>query len=119
MHWFLPTVLSGVVLFSLSCTYLYHPQASWLWISFAFINYANTNIHKIWVGKGEIKFFDYVVFAMIVRFLVSFGCFAVCLFVGVQNIRLFTLYFIFLYLFFLCFEIYNLLANLHPDSKPH
>lgn len=99
-------------------TYLPHPQAVWLWFCFAFIQYANTNIHKIWVGKNDIKFFDYVIIAMIVRSIVSFSCFGGFLWVGIQNIRLFTFYFIFLYLFFLCFEIYNLLTNLHPDSKP-
>jgi hypothetical protein len=118
MLWFLPTLLSGLVILALHQTTLYHSEAVWLWVCFGFINYANTNIHKIWVGKSQIKFFDYVIIAMVIRGFVSFGCFVGFLMIGVQNIRLFTLYFIFLYLFFLCFEIYNLLANLHPDSKP-
>lgn len=118
MLWFLPTLLSGIAIVILSQTSLQHPQALWLWLCFGFVNYANTNIHKIWVGKHQIRFFDYVIIAMVVRTIVGLGVFGGFLLAGVQNIRLFTLYFIFLYLFFLCFEIYNLLANLHPDSKP-
>ena len=119
MRWFLPTILSAIFIVISMQTPISHPQSVWLWLCFAFIQYANTNIHKIWVGKNEIKFFDYIVIAMIVRGFVGFGCFGGFLWADVQNIRLFTFYFIFLYLFFLCFEIYNLLANLHPDSKPH
>ncbi len=119
MLWFLPTLLSAVAILISSQTTIAHPQAVWLWVCFAFINYANTNIHKIWLGGNRIKFFDYALIAMIIRGMIGVGCLAGFLLADVQNIRLFTFYFIFLYLFFLCFEIYNLVTNLQRDSKTH
>lgn len=119
MLWFLPTILSALIILGASQTSLQHPQALWLWFCFAFINYTNTNIHKIWLGKNQTKFFNFALTAMIVRGIVGLSCFAGFLLAGTQNIRLFTFYFIFLYLLFLCFEIYNLVTNLQRDSKTY
>jgi|GEM_PF-3668741 len=119
MLWFLPTLLTAIAIVICSQTPLQHPQALWLWLCFAFVNYTNTSIHKIWLARNQIKFFDYALIAMIIRGIVGLGCFAGFLGAGVQNIRLFTAYFIFLYLFFLCFEIYNLVTNLQRDSKTY
>lgn len=52
-----------------------------------------------------------------IRLLGSIGFVAVMLFLGQENLILFVINFFVVYLFYLLFDIYMLIANLRPNSK--
>ena len=52
-----------------------------------------------------------------IRLLSSIGFVAVMLFLGQENLILFVINFFVVYLFYLLFDIYMLIANLRPNSK--
>lgn len=55
--------------------------------------------------------------ATALRFLASLGFIVIYLFLNVENIILFVANFFIIYLFYLIFDIYGLIANLRPHSK--
>ncbi len=55
--------------------------------------------------------------ATALRFLASLGFIVIYLFLNVENIILFVFNFFIIYLFYLIFDIYGLIANLRPHSK--
>ncbi|SNS08712.1 hypothetical protein SAMN06295967_10385 [Belliella buryatensis] len=55
--------------------------------------------------------------ATAIRFLASLGFIVIYLFLDVENIILFVINFFIIYLFYLIFDIYGLIANLRPHSK--
>jgi hypothetical protein len=52
-----------------------------------------------------------------IRLLGSIGFVAVMLLLGQENLILFVINFFVIYLFYLLFDIYMLIANLRPNSK--
>ncbi|MFD2200026.1 hypothetical protein [Shivajiella indica] len=52
-----------------------------------------------------------------IRFLSSIGFIAIMLMIGQENLILFVINFFVIYLFYLLFDIYTLIANLRPNSK--
>ncbi|RPA69809.1 hypothetical protein EF405_00495 [Cyclobacteriaceae bacterium YHN15] len=52
-----------------------------------------------------------------IRFLSSIGFIAIMLMLGQENLILFVINFFAIYLFYLLFDIYALIANLRPNSK--
>lgn len=55
--------------------------------------------------------------ATALRFMASLGFIVISLFLDVENIILFVANFFVIYLFYLIFDIYGLIANLRPHSK--
>jgi hypothetical protein len=52
-----------------------------------------------------------------IRLLSSIGFIAIMLMIGQENLILFVINFFIIYLFYLLFDIYTLIANLRPNSK--
>lgn len=63
------------------------------------------------------KFVEFYLTATVARFLLSIGCVAAFLYVGLERVQAFVLTFFLLYIFYTCFEIYGLYSNLRRDLK--
>ncbi|MCH7409545.1 hypothetical protein MM239_09070 [Belliella sp. DSM 111904] len=79
------------------------------WVTGAFVHYlmriSKENSSNILLG------------ATAIRFMASLGFIVIFLFLDVENIILFVVNFFVIYLFYLIFDIYGLIANLRPHSK--
>ncbi|MCH7402543.1 hypothetical protein ACFOUP_17690 [Belliella kenyensis] len=79
------------------------------WVTGAFVQYlmkiSKENSSNILLG------------ATAIRFMASLGFVVIFLLLDIENIILFVVNFFVIYLFYLIFDIYGLIANLRPHSK--
>ncbi|KEO73064.1 hypothetical protein EL17_15765 [Anditalea andensis] len=74
-------------------------------------------LSQLILKKGKENFVYVILGGNIFRFIFSLGYILVFLFIGLDNIILFVTNFFIIYLLYLLFDIYGLMANLRPHSK--
>jgi hypothetical protein len=79
------------------------------WITSAFSHYL--------ISINQENSINILLGALGIRFLGSLGYIGIVLFLGVENIILFVANFFVIYLFYLLFDMYGLIANLRPISR--
>jgi hypothetical protein len=90
----------------------------WNMILFFFLLAFSTGyLSQLILKNGKENFVAAVLSGTIFRFFISLGYILVFLFLGVDNIILFVVNFFVIYLLYLLFDIYGLIANLRPHSK--
>jgi len=94
-----------------------HNQVWNMLIFFFLLAFSTAYLSQIILKNGKDNFVAAVLSGTIFRFFISLGYILVFLFVGVDNIILFVGNFFVIYLLYLLFDIYGLIANLRPHSK--
>jgi hypothetical protein len=94
-----------------------HPSV-WLVLSFfALLTWlTGTFVHYL-IKLSKENSSNILLGATALRFMASLGFIVIYLFLDVENIILFVANFFVIYLFYLIFDIYGLIANLRPHSK--
>jgi hypothetical protein len=90
----------------------------WKIISFFLILTWMTSIFSYYLLKlSKENSVNILLGAIGIRLLSSIGFIAIMLMIGQENLILFVINFFIIYLFYLLFDIYTLIANLRPNSK--
>ena len=106
-----------LILMFLGLGQIFHHQV-WNMLLFYFLLTLFTGyLSQIILKNGKDNFVAAVLGGTIFRFIISLGYILVILFIGVDNIILFVVNFFIIYLLYLLFDIYGLMANLRPHSK--
>jgi hypothetical protein len=94
-----------------------HNQVWNVLLFFFFLTLLTGYLSHLILKIGKDNFVLTVLAGTIFRFVISLGYILVFLFTGVDNIILFVANFFVIYLLYLLFDIYGLMANLRPHSK--
>lgn len=94
-----------------------HNQVWNMIIFFFLLAFSTGYLSQLILKNGKDNFVAAVLSGTIFRFFISLGYILVFLFLGVDNIILFVVNFFVIYLLYLLFDIYGLIANLRPHSK--
>jgi len=84
---------------------------------FFFLTLVTGFLSQLILKNGKENFAHVVLGGTIFRFFISLAYILVFLFMGLDNIILFVSNFFAIYLLYLLFDIYGLMANLRPHSK--
>jgi hypothetical protein len=96
---------------------LLHAKVWNILLFFFFLTLITGFLSQLILKNGKENFAHVVLGGTIFRFFISLAYILIFLFIGLDNIILFVSNFFAIYLLYLLFDIYSLIANLRPHSK--
>jgi hypothetical protein len=96
---------------------LLHARVWNILLFFFFLTLITGFLSQLILKNGKENFAHVVLGGTIFRFFISLAYILIFLFIGLDNIILFVSNFFAIYLLYLLFDIYSLIANLRPHSK--